>query len=276
MIISMSTPGPKPIKDDEILSTTVRGNNELKAAGTALSTGDLEVLVLIDGFSSVAEIAQRLPGMSRADVDSALQKLLASKLVVSTAEPDSDVMGSGFSTISVPAGFFSNLAAGADLEANGGASILKKKGYYVRIAKRSAEQRALRDAAHPVVLVIDDDADLQKLIRTYFMMEGFMPRAAHKRDEIMVALRMQPAPDLILLDVQLPDANGFDILARMRQHPVLKNTPVVMLTAEATRESVLRGLQLGADGYITKPFEPDVLVAAVKAILGLGVPPAKK
>ncbi len=69
-------------------------------------------------------------------------------------------------------------------------------------------------------------------------------------------------PDLILLDVQLPDGNGFDILARMRQHPVLKNMPVIMLTAEATRESVLRGLQLGADGYVTKPFEPDVLVSA--------------
>jgi DNA-binding response OmpR family regulator len=107
-------------------------------------------------------------------------------------------------------------------------------------------------------------------------MEGFRSLGAHNRDEIMAALRTPPPPDLILLDVQMPDANGFDLLTRMRQHPLLKNMPVVMLTAEATRESVLRGLQGGADGYITKPFEPDVLMTAVKAVLGLLKPHAPK
>ena len=101
-------------------------------------------------------------------------------------------------------------------------------------------------------------------------------RAALKRDDIVISLRQVPPPDLILLDVQLPDANGFDILAKMRQHPSLKSMPVVMLTAESTRESVLRGLQGGADGYITKPFEPDMLISAVKAVLGLSPPPAEK
>ena len=83
-------------------------------------------------------------------------------------------------------------------------------------------------------------------------------------------------PDLVLLDVQLPDANGFDILAKMRQHPVLRLMPVIMLTAEATREAVLKGLQGGADGYVTKPFEPDMLISAVKAVLGLSAPAGKK
>jgi two-component system OmpR family response regulator len=116
---------------------------------------------------------------------------------------------------------------------------------------------------------VDDDTDLQKLIGTYLKLEGFITRAAFKRDDILIALRRQPTPDLILLDVHLGDANGFDILAKMRLHPVLKSMPVVMLTAEATRESVLRGLQAGADGYITKPFEVESVVAAVKAVLGL-------
>jgi two-component system OmpR family response regulator len=98
---------------------------------------------------------------------------------------------------------------------------------------------------------------------------------ALKRDDIAIGLR-QPLPDLILLDVNLPDVNGFDILAKMRQHPVLKIIPVVMLTAEATRESVLKGLQGGADGYVTKPFEPDLLVNAVKAVLGIGAPKEAK
>ena len=99
--------------------------------------------------------------------------------------------------------------------------------------------------------------------------KGAIDDAGLKRDDIQIALRLVPMPDLILLDVHLPDADGFDILARMRQHPVLKSMPVIMLTGETTREAVLKGLKGGADGYVTKPFEADVLVAAVKAVLGL-------
>jgi two-component system OmpR family response regulator len=69
--------------------------------------------------------------------------------------------------------------------------------------------------------------------------------------------------------VVLPDADGFDILARVRQHPVLKEVPVLLLTGRATREAVLQGLTLGADGYLTKPFEPDALLHAVRTVLGL-------
>ncbi|MBM3347930.1 MAG: response regulator [Betaproteobacteria bacterium] len=76
------------------------------------------------------------------------------------------------------------------------------------------------------------------------------------------------SPDAVLLDVILPDANGFDILARIRQHPVLKAIPVIILTARATREDVLHGLAGGADGYITKPFDPDTLLRGVRAVLG--------
>jgi CheY-like chemotaxis protein len=274
MIVFVPTIRQAPVTDEDIFAPTDKGNRELKAAGTSLSVAELEVLVLVDGFSTVAEIALRVPGLSRADVDGALGKLSAGKLVVSTT--GGDEMASGFSTIAVPAGFFSGLSLDSSPEAEGGTSILKKKGYYVRIARRPNAQRDAKEGWRPTILVIDDDPDLQKLIRTFLMMEGFVPRAAFKRDDIVIALRQQPTPDLVLLDVQLPDANGFDILAKMRQHPVLKNMPVIMLTAEATRESVLRGLQGGADGYVTKPFEADLLVGAVKAVLGLSPPPPEK
>jgi CheY-like chemotaxis protein len=270
----MATAGLNTVSDSDAFAVTGKGSAELKAPGTHLTATDLQVLILLDGFSTVAQIAKLVPSIARADVDATLRKLQQAKMIVNTVEPESDAMGSGFSTISVPAGFFSSLTE-ATPEAEGGTSILKKKGYYVRIA-RDLGPRDAKGGPPPTILVVDDDTDLQKLIRTYFTMEGFRSRAAHNRDEIMAALRVPPPPDLILLDVQMPDANGFDILARMRQHPVLKNMPVVMLTAEATRESVLRGLQGGADGYITKPFEPDVLVTAVKSVLGLLRPPEPK
>jgi two-component system OmpR family response regulator len=272
---AMTTTKALRAADDDVYVISEKGNRELKAAGTKLSINELQVLVLIDGFSTVAQLTQRVPGISRADMGVCLGRLFAEKLIVSTSEPDSDVMGSGFSTIAVPVGFFSGLTA-STAEADGGTAILKKKGYYVRIAKWPANGREVKEGWQPTILVVDDDTDVQKLIRTYFMMEGFKPRSAFKRDDILIALRQQPTPDLILLDVNLPDANGFEILARMRQHPVLKSIPIVMLTAETTRESVLKGLQGGADGYITKPFEPDVLVHAVKAVLGLTAPPDPK
>jgi CheY-like chemotaxis protein len=261
------------ISDDDAFALTGKGQAELKAAGTALSVTELQLLVLLDGFSTVAQIARLLPGIGRADIDAALASLLQGRMILNTTGSDSDEMASGFSTISVPAGFFASLTD-ATPEAEGGAALLKQQGYYVRIARNTDHNP--RPGWKPTILVVDDDPDLQKLIRTYFSLEGFHMRAALKRDDILIALRMQPMPDLVLLDVQLPDANGFEILARMRQHPVLKNMPVVMLTAEDTREAVLKGLQGGADGYVTKPFEADALVKAVKSVLGLLPPPAEK
>ena len=263
----MAKPEPKPVADSNVYAVAPKGDAELKSPGTQLSPVELQVLVLVDGFSAVAQIAQRAPNLSRADVDASLQKLLSTKMIVDAGGSEPDAMSSGFSTISVPLGFFSNL--GVDTaEADGGAIILKQKGYYVRIARIEGHGERAK-GWKPTILVVDDDRDLQKLIRTYFTMEGFQSRAAFKRDDILAALRLHPMPDLVLLDVQLPDANGFQILERMRQHPVLKNMPVIMLTAEATRESVLRGLRGGADGYITKPFQAEMVVRAVKAVLGL-------
>lgn len=273
--MALTTPAPTA-NDDDVFATTEKGNVELKAAGTTLSATELQVLVLVDGFSSVAKIAHHVPGISREDLNAALHGLSAQRLIVSTAEPDSDMMGSGFSTINVPAGFFSSLTADSHPEADGGTSILQRKGYYVRIARRPLESHAKKEGWRPTILVVDDDLDLQKLIGTYLKLEDFITRAAFKRDDILIALRRQPTPDLILLDVHLADANGFDILAKMRLHPALKSMPVIMLTAEATREAVLKGLQAGADGYITKPFEVDAVVAAVNAVLGLSGPSAPK
>jgi len=271
----MTPSGPVALKDDAIYAPTEKGNRELTFAGTSLTAAELQVLVLVDGFSSFGDIAGRVPHATRDEVTAAVRKLASTKLIVATSEPDA--MGSGFSTIAVPAGFFSGLTLEGNPEAAGGSSILKKKGYYVRIARRSSGQHEVQEGWQPTILVVDDDPDLQKLVRTYLALEGYKMRAALKRDDILVALRQQPPPDLVLLDVQLPDANGFDILAKMRQHPVLKSMPVIMLTAEATREAVLKGLQGGADGYVTKPFEPDMLIAAVKAVLGLTLrAPAKK
>ena len=120
-----------------------------------------------------------------------------------------------------------------------------------------------------MVLVIDDDPDICNLLQMYLKLEGFDSRAAGNREQILAELRRAPLPDAVILDVHLPDADGFDILHRKREHPVLKGLPILMLTGEATREAALKGILGGADGFVTKPFDIHHLVRAVKAVLGL-------
>ena len=258
--------GKPPItaSDGDVYALTSQGNAELKSAGTSLSSRELEILVLVDGTATVAEIVGASPTMPHAEVMQVLQKLADTQLIARAS--GQSALDNGFFSIVVPPGVFSG--AGAE-EARQGVTSLKRKGYYVRIARRAAQKHAAKEGWQPTLLVVDDDPDLVKLMRTYFRFEGFVVRNAGRRDEIMAAFRAPPMPDLVLLDVELPDANGFDVLARMRQHPVLKSIPVIMITAEATREAVRKGLQAGADGYITKPFEPDCVVIAVREVLGL-------
>jgi DNA-binding response OmpR family regulator len=118
-------------------------------------------------------------------------------------------------------------------------------------------------------VVVEDEPILAKFIQSYLAFEGFDVRLAGNRAEVVAEIRKSPTPDLILLDVMLPDADGFDILLRLREHPVLKNVPVIMLTGKATREAVIKGLAGGADGYITKPFEADALMRAIRTVVGL-------
>jgi len=269
----MASPGVAQFADEDLLALTEKGDAELKAAGTSLSAEELEVLVLIDGRTTVAELRAAAGKLPVGDVAQVLNKLRAGRLITGATEPSSDGLESGFFTIDVPAGFFSASTSNEHSEAEHGVSSLNRHGYYVRIARRPAARRETKAGRNLTVLVVDDDPDLCKLLKTYLSLEDFVPRVAANAAEIVRAFRQAPLPDLVLLDVGLPDANGFNVLAKMRQHPVLKAVPVIMLTAEATREAVLKGLRAGADGYVTKPFEPDALMMAVKAVLGLAPAP---
>lgn len=256
-------------KDEDVYALTDKGNADLKKAGTSLSAAELQVLVLIDGKMTAAQIAQAAGNLTPAAVIEIMRRLFGASLITTATEPSSDGLESGFFSIAVPAGFFSNTAPQANPEADQGVSTLKRKGYHVRIARLPAAARELKQGEQITILVVDDEPTLLKLLGTYLKLEGFAVRTAENRDDIVAAFRQTPMPDAVLLDVELGDTNGFDVLARMRQHPTLKKVPVIMLTGSATREAVLKGLRAGADGYVTKPFDPDHVIAAVKAVLGL-------
>lgn len=260
------------INDDDVYIPTFKGNNELQASETGLGAAALKLLVLIDGRSTVAEVRRRAEAPAGdGQFLETMRELLGGgyiDLALNQLTQSSDFIEFFSSKPRQPA---DSLSGELQSEAEAGVTTLQRTGYYVRIAMRSAERPESKGGVS--VLVVEDDPALARFLRQYLELEGFAATTAARREEIIAGLRRQPPPDLVLLDVMLPDADGFNILLKMREHPLLKAVPVLMLTAKATRESVLRGLAGGANGYITKPFQPDSLITAVKTVLGVSKNP---
>jgi DNA-binding response OmpR family regulator len=113
------------------------------------------------------------------------------------------------------------------------------------------------------ILVVDDERNIVDLLRLYLEKEGFAVAAAFDGEEALV-LHARHDPDLVILDLMLPKVDGFDVCREIRRRG---DTPVLMLTARSDDVDAIVGLELGADDYVTKPFNPRALMARVKAIL---------
>ena len=116
------------------------------------------------------------------------------------------------------------------------------------------------------VLVVDDDPDIRMLVAFALEDSGYTVRQADCGDAGIAALE-QKAPDLMVCDVMMPGMDGFGVLRTMRQRKLAPKTRVVMLTCKTEEKDHLRGFELGADEYLTKPFDPEELVARVKFLL---------
>jgi CheY-like chemotaxis protein len=157
----------------------------------------------------------------------------------------------------------------AKLRRNGEAAsnTLGRTGAYIsadRISRRPAPRKTPADS---VVLIVEDDPDQLALADLRVSMAGYKVRVAKSVNAFLHSMLDDGAPDLLLLDVVLPDGNGFDLLAKMRRHPVLGSLPIVMLTSENEAEDIGRGLLLGADGYITKPYTKNILADVIRRVL---------
>lgn len=113
------------------------------------------------------------------------------------------------------------------------------------------------------ILVVDDEPRMIGFIRMNLELEGYQVVEAHDGLQALEAIRTQ-LPDLVLLDVMMPNLDGFEMLRMLRE---FSSTPVIMLTAKSEEDDRIQGLELGADDYITKPFSPRELSSRVKAVL---------
>ena len=198
-----------------------------------------------------------------------LSRRLPRKRVMNASSPDVD--GVDFSRIfdapAVPSVPAVDVAAQKKLEAETeiGLRTLARDGAYVRLVTPGAVP--VIAPVSPRVLVVEDDVGTANLIERVLVKGGYTVIRAHHRAEIVAALN-QAVPDLVLLDVMLPDANGFDVLTRIRAHRKLAEVPVMMLTSLDSADDVGQGLALGVNGYLSKPISPATLLASIHECLG--------
>jgi CheY-like chemotaxis protein len=232
-----------------------------------LSANHLEFVVRVDGFLSLAQIRGGMPLLGAQEF-AALFRDLRDRGLLARAQVDAVALQlqASLDQLTFPV---------SNAKADAGLTSLRGSGFFVEIARERLPVRRRAPGEALSAVVVEDEPTLARFIQSYLAFEGFQVRLASNRGEIVAEFNKVPVPDLILLDVQLPDADGFDILQRVRQNQALKGVPVIMLTGKATREAVLKGMAGGADGYVTKPFEADSLLRVVRAVVGLPTPSEK-
>jgi two-component system phosphate regulon response regulator PhoB len=124
----------------------------------------------------------------------------------------------------------------------------------------------MSDANKPYILIVEDEAPLVTLLRYNLEKQGFRVEDAGDGGEALTRIT-EAAPDLLLLDWMLPTMSGIELCRQLRRRPATRTLPIIMLTARAEDQDAVRGLDTGADDYITKPFSTEALIARIRALL---------
>jgi CheY-like chemotaxis protein len=258
----MDTLSLMPMK--QVFELAPKAKRELGRVVSDLTPAQLELLVRTDGALSLAQVREAMPALSDDSFTAAFQAMWRQGLLREAQKEDM------FSTTTRFQLQVMGMALGEPAQRSGTAG--GREGFSMGLVWRRPLQAA-NDPRRPLrAVVVEDDPVLARFIQCFLGLEGFEVRMAANRAEVVEGFRTPEAPDLVLLDVMLPDADGFDVLRRLRLHPRLQHVPVIMLTGCATREGVLQALACGANGYLTKPFDADLLARAARAVTGLPDP----
>jgi len=121
-------------------------------------------------------------------------------------------------------------------------------------------------ASNRTIMVVDDDPDIVTIVKTILEVKGYVVQSASSGQEVLSLLK-ELKPDLIILDVMMPQMDGLEVLTRLKGNPATSSIPVILLTAKVQYEDVLGGYKLGADYYITKPFTSTQLMTGINLFL---------
>lgn len=247
--------------------TTAKGRTEVAARPGALKPGIKGLLAAVGESASAENLRDRFPRAG--DISAALEALANEGYI----EPVPAVPEK--SAIDDLESFLSERPKEPTLQqrqqAEGTLSGARplKAGYQISILNRPSKPIPSRSGGKHVVLVIDSHEAEALAAARGLMQGGFDIRGAANRSEIAAALAKQPLPDLIIIDVDLRDAVGLDVLGKLHEHPQFESTPIIVVTARAERDDIVAALAYGASGYLNKPVKPDTLLRHAKDALGL-------
>jgi len=263
------------MNDQTEYQTTDKGHAELAAKPGVLKPGMKGLLAAVGSSATVEALRIKFP--KAGDIAAGLAQLMKDGYVeLKTAAPRKPAAAEP-----AAAGSLDNLFNEKPKEptvhqrkmAEGTLSGARrlKAGYQISIINRPG--KPLVPFGGPgqkfVVLVIDShEAEALEAARG-LMQGGFEVRGAGSKAEIVAALGKKPLPDLIIMDVDLTDVVGLDLLGKLREHAELKETPIIVVTARAERDDIVAALAYGASGYLNKPVKPEALLRHVKDALGI-------
>ena len=255
---------------------TASGDEALRSVDTAIPVDYRRILCVIEGDTHANVIRGRLRRYRDSLIDAwlaELEELGFIETARTSAAYDLDFQPLVHSA--------DNAASAGDLvefpdelqqiadEARAAGEALHGKGAYLAAARLQNREPLAKESSQITVLLVEDDPDQAALADLRISMAGYRVRLARSRRETLADLATQSPADVVLLDVMLPDGDGFQILAGMRRHARFALVPVIMLTALDSAEDIRRGLDLGADGYMTKPYSKDLLVDTIRQVLRL-------
>ena len=147
-----------------------------------------------------------------------------------------------------------------------GTSRLEADGYFIAVARRNLG--AGEPSGGNKIMFVEDEPVTNAVLKKVLTTDGFEAYGAFDSAGLGKLLKQHGLPDIILLDIELPTVSGLQILSRIRKHPKMHAIPVVMVTSRAEMSDVVRGMSLGANGYLSKPVAVESLRAILRQILG--------
>lgn len=260
-----------------VYTKTAKGVSALKNGEREIK-GLLTALALVDGRSSVEQLGQGLVAEARLRLQNDLGVLLRQGYVREVAGAAASVRNEPGAGLGDAIEFDGVLRAPVEVTEHGaeegvrvwaqacrGAREIESKGFY---ATGTHPLRTRSDAGVRLrALIVEDTESIAQLIAAYLGKRGFDTVIVGDGREAIDWLDSGEAPDLALLDINLPGADGFQILQHMRARPQLAEVPAIMVTARVSEEDVLRGIKGGADGYIFKPFDWRALYDCICSVM---------
>lgn len=260
--------------EKSVYTPTAKGREELAASPGHLGPNLKVLLGMFDGKSTVEELVRKLKKVSLDQLLAARDKLVANGYIeLAQGAPErTDVDFATLMGRPVKEPTIQQIRE-AEQTTISGVRRLKRSGYFVNILSRPILHMAPRSGDTYKVLILDGDRSDVLVMARALALAKFDVRSASRVEDIMAELDKAP-PDVIVMDLVLPELVGLEVLAKTREHSRLRKVPVIVVTAEAAQEDIIAALVYGANGYMTKPVKPEALLEAVNTILGVPDPVA--